>query len=158
VTPAKRVLLAAGAYFACSPLMPPAHAQAVTAKDFARCATITADPERLACYDQLARIGPTAARAPATPTPQHDDQSFGMVKPPASTPPEPSRMEAKVLEVATDARGAPVLRLDNGQSWTLDEGPAVLRVGDAIVIKRAALGSFRMTTPTGRVYQVRRLR
>lgn len=67
-------------------------------------------------------------------------------------------MEAKVLEVLADSHGGTLVRLDNGQTWTLEDGPAILRAADAIVIKRAALGSFLMTTPTGRVYRVRRLR
>jgi hypothetical protein len=50
------------------------------------------------------------------------------------------------------------VHLGNGQTWTLDDGPVLLRAGDTIVIKRAALGSFLMTTPTNRVYRVRRLR
>lgn len=79
-----------------------------------------------------------------------------MIKPPADKPPEPSRMETKVLEVRADSRGA-VVQLDNGQTWALDDGPVMLRAGDTIVIKRAALGSFLMTTPTSRVYRVRRL-
>ena len=152
------MLLAAGACFACCPLMPAARAGAVNAREFARCATLTVDAERLACYDRLARAVPTAGPAPAAPAPEHEDRSFGMVKPPASRPAEPVRLEAKVTGMTAAARGGAVVQLDNDQAWSLDDGPAVLRVGDAVVIKRAALGSFRMTTPTGRVYQVRRLR
>jgi hypothetical protein len=132
-------------------------AQAVSVKDIARCATITADAERLACYDRLARSNTVERQAPALPQPEHSEQTFGMNKPPADKPPEPARMEAKVLEVAMDSRGAVILRLDNGQSWALDDGPAIVRSGDAIVIKRAALGSYLMTTSTGRIYRARRL-
>jgi hypothetical protein len=159
LSPAQQRLLAAGAWFAgfCS-LMQGAQAQAVGAKDIARCATITADSDRLACYDGLARSTPTEARAPAVPPPQHPDQSFGMIKPRADKSPEPSRMEAKILDVTTDSHGSVTVHLGNGQTWTLDDGPVLLRAGDAIVIKRASLGSFLMTTPTNRVYRVRRLR
>ena len=158
MSPARQLLFAAGVCFAgfCA-RMQGAQAQMVSAKDIARCATITTDSDRLACYDGLARSTPTGARAPAVPPPEHPDQSFGMIKPPADKPPEPSRMEAKVLGVTTDSRGAVTVQLDNGQTWTLDDGPVLLRAGDAIVIKRAALGSFLMTTPTNRVYRVRRL-
>jgi len=34
----------------------------------------------------------------------------------------------------------------------------LLKVGDPIVIRRAALGSFQMTTPNGRSAKVKRLR
>jgi hypothetical protein len=159
LSPAQQVLLASGVCFAAySSLMQGAQAQAVSAKELARCATITADSDRLACYDGLARSTPTEARAPAVPPPEHPDQSFGMMKPPADKPPDASRMEAKILDVATDSHGSVTVHLGNGQTWTLDDGPVLLRAGDTIVIKRAALGSFLMTTPTNRVYRVRRLR
>jgi hypothetical protein len=161
LSPARQLLLAAGVWLAgYTSLMQDAEAQAVSAKDLARCAAIAADPDRLACYDRLARSAPTEARAQAVAQPQAQppEQSFGMIKPPADKPPEPSRMEAKVLDVTTDSRGAVTAHLDNGQAWTLDDGAVMLRAGDAIVIKRAALGSFLMTTPTNRVYRVRRLR
>jgi hypothetical protein len=156
--PAQQLLLAAGVCIAgYSSLMRDSQAQTVSAKDIARCATITADAERLSCYDQLARNSHTEGQAAAPAPPEHSDQSFGMRQLPTAKPPGPSRLEAKVLEVATDSRGAVVVKLDNDQTWTLEDGLAILRAGDAIVIKRAALGSFLMMTPTGRIYRARRL-
>jgi hypothetical protein len=155
---AQLLLLAAGVCIAgYSSLMRDSQAQAVSAKDIARCATITADAERLSCYDQLARNSHTEGQVPAAPPPEQSAQSFGMSKLPTAKPLGPSRLDAKVLNAATDSRGQVVVQLDNDQTWTLEDGPAILRAGDAIVIKRAALGSFLMTTPTGRIYRVRRL-
>jgi hypothetical protein len=131
----------------------------VSAEDIARCATITVDGERLTCYDRLARAKVPEGHALAAPPSEqeHPDQSFGVVKPSTLKPPGLSRIEAKILEV-TEARGVVAARLDNDQTWIIDDGPAVLRAGDSIVIKRAALGSFLMSTPTKRVYRVQRLR
>lgn len=134
-----------------------ARAQAVSAKEMARCAAITVDARRLACYDGLARNAPAEANAPSAPAPERPEQTFGMLKPPTSKPSGPSRIEAKVLEI-TDPRDEVMVRLDNDQTWALADGTVMLRVGDAIVIKRAALGSYLMTTPTKRVYRATRLK
>ncbi len=138
-------------------LLPPACAETIDVTELARCATIGPDPQRLACFDHLTRHVPTADPASPVQAPAAA-QSFGMVKPPADKPPEQSRLEAKVSGITTDSRGTSLVQLDNEQSWTVDDGPVMLKAGDAIVIKRATLGSFLMTTPTHRVYRVRRLR
>jgi len=141
-------------------VMPAGQAQVASAVNLARCAAIPGDADRLACYDQLARNHPgTAATSAAPPVqpvqPETPGQSFG--RPPlASKPPEQSRIQAKVVDMTTDSRGT-IVKLDNDQTWTIDDGPAMVRAGDAIVIKRAALGSYLMSTPTNRVYRVRRL-
>lgn len=151
-------MLAAGVCVAgLASLMPQGRAQGESAPDLAHCAAIPVDADRLACYDRLARNNPTADRSSSAPPSERPDQSFGMTKPPSSKPPEPSRIEAKVFGITTDSRGTTVVKLDNEQTWTIDDGPAMLRAGDAVVIKRAALGSFLMTTPTSRIYRVRRL-
>jgi len=139
-------------------LTPNATALAVSTEAMARCATIPADAERLTCYDRLARGGAPTDQAPMTPPPERPSQSFGNVKPPTIKPQGPSHMEAKVVDIKTDSRGDALVQLDNDQTWTVEDSPAVLQAGDAIVIKRAALGSFLMTTPTKRVYRVRRVR
>ena len=47
--------------------------------------------------------------------------------------------------------------LDNGQIWAVNELGAALRAGDAVTIKRGALGSFLMKTPARRSYHARRI-
>jgi hypothetical protein len=47
--------------------------------------------------------------------------------------------------------------LEGGQLWELDEGDPLLTVGDTVDIRRAALGSFMMETPSKRTHRVRRL-
>jgi hypothetical protein len=46
--------------------------------------------------------------------------------------------------------------LDNGQAWTFVEQDPRLRPGDSVTIKRAALGSFLMMTPSRHSYRVQR--
>jgi hypothetical protein len=48
--------------------------------------------------------------------------------------------------------------LDGGALWELvDDSDPLLAVGDTVTIKRAALGSYLMSTPTKRTHRVRRL-
>jgi hypothetical protein len=55
------------------------------------------------------------------------------------------------------SNGRPLVRLDNAQAWELDQADPLLSVGDKVIIRRATLGSFLLTTPTKRVHRVRRL-
>ena len=141
--------------------------------DLARCATIAAPDARLACYDQLAgrpadAAGtPTAGRMPekpasanaATPT-APTAQEFGLAQAQAHPAPRgPDAIEAQVEGINTSANGHASVMLDNGQTWFVtDEDSLVLTTGDRIKIRRAALGSFLMTTPSKRAYHVRRTR
>jgi hypothetical protein len=42
--------------------------------------------------------------------------------------------------------------------WQLAGSDALLASGDSVTIKRAAFGSYILTTPAGRTHRVRRLR
>jgi VCBS repeat-containing protein len=48
------------------------------------------------------------------------------------------------------------LSLDNGQVWTFNASDALIYVGDAVTIKRGALGSFLLTTQGHRTYKAER--
>ena len=51
-----------------------------------------------------------------------------------------------------------VVRLDDSQSWEfLADADPLLAVGNKVTIRRALLGSFVMTTPSGRENRVKRL-
>ena len=69
------------------------------------------------------------------------------------------RIEAKVVSVQHRSTGERLITLDNGQVWLQTEatvrGP--LREGDAVVIRRAALGSFQIVTPGRVALRVRRI-
>ncbi len=140
------------------------------AADLARCAAIAASEARLACYDQLAGRpadavatpmgGAASSRSAAAPVPPATPtaQEFGLSQAQAHPAPRgPDAIEARVTQLATGAAGRAAVILDNGQTWTVvEEDSLVLATGDRVVIRRAALGSFLMTTPSKRAYRVRR--
>ncbi|MEA3177460.1 MAG: hypothetical protein QOI59_983 [Gammaproteobacteria bacterium] len=73
---------------------------------------------------------------------------------------EPAKAQAidgVVTGFGMSSNGRPLVRLDNAQAWELDQADPLLSVGDKVIIRRATLGSFLLTTPTKRVHRVRRL-
>ncbi len=88
------------------------------------------DSERLACYDRaIDRLSPELAS-----------------------------LSARVTALRHDATGALVIDLDNGQQWLQTSGSSsLLEVGHEVTITRAALNSFRMSTPSGRALKVKRV-
>lgn len=138
---------------------------ASVAGDLARCAEIAASEPRLACYDALAGRAPASSvQAPANTPPapqQRDAGGFGLNPAPPHAAPVAARfIEAHVTKVIEGRLGVghPSVLLDNGQMWTFTEtaDDARLAPGDLVSIKRAALGSFLMTTPSKHSYHVRR--
>lgn len=69
----------------------------------------------------------------------------------------PESIKAVVSQVTEDRRNNVSLVLDNGQTWAFIEPDPRVRPGDTVTIKRAALGSFLMLTPSRRSYRVERL-
>ena len=159
----------------------------VPAASLKACATIAAPSERLACYDQLAAgtasgaaapaagaapqapasapvhaAAPVAAAAPATgavaaATPPAKD-SFGLYAAEHPVAPAPaSSVTLKVVGTGASAGGHPTVALEGGQLWELDEADPLLNAGDRVTIKRATLGSFLLTTPSGRTHRAHRL-
>ena len=45
------------------------------------------------------------------------------------------------------------LSLDNGQAWTFDSFNPMVRKGEAVTIKRGAIGSFLLTTAEHTTYR-----
>lgn len=130
------------------------------------CVAIQRNTERLACFDRgiEALRGSDSKSAADTPS---AESSFGLFAqaPSESNAGAPSRaqieaLEARVAAISTAADGSALIVLDNAQSWRQISGSAtlLLKVGDPVVIRRAALGSFQMTTPNGRSAKVKRVR
>jgi len=143
------------------------------------CAVISTASERLACYDKLAArasrggttpppapsggalapagtVAAAAAAAPKPPAPAAD--SFGLYAAEHPAAPAPAAtLSARVVGLGSSAGGHPTVALEGGQLWELDEADPLLADGDLVTIKRAALGSFLLTTPKGRVHRAHRL-
>ncbi len=94
------------------------------------CVSVEEGSERLACYDRaIERLSP-----------------------------EMTSVTARVTALRHDATGALVIDLDNGQQWLQTSGSSsLLEVGHEVTITRAALNSFRMSTPSGRALKVKRV-
>jgi hypothetical protein len=148
--------------------------------EMARCAAIAAADSRLSCYDALAHRLPdrTASTVPkVTPAPASaagavapvspatvasiaaDPNNFGLSAVQTHTADlGPKSIAAHISIVSSDQSGRTNVVLDSGQTWTVMEPDGFLNSGDAITIKRAALGSFLMMTPSNHSYRVRRLK
>ncbi len=156
-----------------------AAAPAEAADGLARCAAIDAPAARLACYDSLAGRKPTAtppsaANAALTPAPAPApsavpvtsapstapaDANFGLAKVqrPAAVPDEPTSIQARVESVRENRLGSVLVRLDNGQTWSINEAEVRVAPGDAVTVERAALHSFLMKTPSRHSYRAVRV-
>lgn len=132
------------------------------------CATVKRSAERLACYDQsMGRL--LAGEVDSTHTaPAHESMFGAKTSLTPATQPEQAPMQreelssltARITALHSDAEGRNIFELDNGQTWRQTSGSTVLllKVGDVVTISRAALGSFRLATPTGRTAKVSRTR
>jgi hypothetical protein len=106
-----------------------------------------------------------ASNAPVTPTPPgsaapapSSPQSFGLYSvehPKVAVSPT---LEARVVALGKSKDERTTVILDGGAVWELlDEADPLLAVGDTVTLRRAALGSYLMYTPTQRTHRVRRL-
>jgi hypothetical protein len=100
---------------------------------------------------------PLAAPGPAT----NDKQNFGLsayqLHPTAAGP---AAIQAHIEKlIGGVGSGRPTVVLEGGQTWVLTEmlDDPRLGPGDLVTIKRAALGSYMMTTPSKHQYHVRRI-
>lgn len=87
-------------------------------------------------------------------------EAFGLYKEehPVLAKSEIKAITAIVAGISYDPYGRETISLDEGALWQLDGSDALLASGDSVTIKRAALGSYVLTTSTGRTHRVRRLR
>jgi hypothetical protein len=127
------------------------------------CASVKKSSERLACYDQTIERLSADSTAAAT-VERSAEASFGASSVRAKEPVQTERAEltslsAHVAALSRDPRGALIISLDNGQQWLQTSGTSspLLQVGHEVTITRAALNSFRLSTPSGRVLKVKRV-
>jgi hypothetical protein len=100
---------------------------------------------------------PSSTVAPPAPAPK---EAFGLyaVEHPVAPKSATDSITAKVVGLGLGANGRQTVSLEGGPLWELDGSDALLADGDSVTIKRAALGSYLLTTPAGRTHRVRRLR
>jgi hypothetical protein len=106
-----------------------------------------------------ARSRAAGQAAPAARSADPDDPSnFGLTRQQLKAAPAgPASIKATVAQITEDRLSHVYLVLDNGQTWGFTEPDPRVRPGDSVTIKRAALGSFLMLTPSRRSYRVERL-
>ena len=69
----------------------------------------------------------------------------------------PTSIKARVEAINSGPNGQTYIVLDSGQTWSMGENDGWLSKGDAVTIKRAALGAFLLTAPSNHSYHVRRV-
>jgi hypothetical protein len=160
-------------------LMAAAAAAAPSNNDMARCALIPAPDSRLACYDALAHrpgdkpsaaakstpapaaapVPAPAAAAPAAAAIAADPKNFGLTPAQQHTADlGPKSIAAHISIVSSDQAGRTLVVLDSGETWSVMDNDGRISSGDAVTIKRAALGSFLMMTPSNHSYRIRRIK
>jgi hypothetical protein len=151
------VLLGAGGAHAAADAVPPA---------LRACTGVKKNSERLACYDQA--IGELSSSD--SPAAQGESQRSAEAMFGASAASSRERQQsiareqltslsAHVTALRRDDTGALIIDLDNGQQWRQTSGSSspLLEVGHEVTITRAAMNSFRMSTPSGRALKVKRV-
>lgn len=137
------------------------------------CASITDDAARLQCFDDKVgrlRSAEQSGQVVAVDRQQVDTlerQSFGFQLPALSSllprrdgeREQIERVEAHVSRIIPIADGRHIFVLDNDQRWSQIQAQSVsnVEVGDAIAIRRAALGSFMLSPVHGAAHRVRRV-
>jgi hypothetical protein len=125
--------------------------------DWAACRAMTDAAARLACYD-------AAADRLVERSTEERRQSFGLPPEAVLKQVEPAvasaEIRAEVRAVRGGQSGRLIFELDSGQIWeqVMATPDALVSVGQTVIIRSAALGSFQMATPSGRTYKVRRVR
>lgn len=142
--------------------------------DITACRAITDDAQRLACFDRTAATLASARAAKEivvmdrTEVREKKRSLFGLSLPDINLfgrdddkagEPEVAQVESSVVEVVKFGRDRWTVRLANGSTWRTTE-PARFdpRRGDPVVIKRAALGSFRGSFAKANAVRMERLR
>jgi hypothetical protein len=142
-----------------------------------KCASVTDQTQRLACFDALAaslpkveadRIGMTAAidqkrkAAAASPVAGVNTAPPGNPVTAANTapPPDGGTLTAKIVSVTENARGVLIFLLDNNQVWIQDQPSFSIRfdAGETVRIEHGALTALWLAADHGRKTRVKRLR
>lgn len=135
---------------------PSAKAVAPAAAPAAPTAPVPAPP---AAAPDAGAASSSGAAARAAGTSPASPQTFGLysAEHPKAVPGSKSE-SLKIVDMVHSPYGYPLVYLEGGQLWELHDGDPLLATGDTVTIRRAALGSFLLQTPSGRTLRARRLR
>jgi len=145
----------------------------------AKCVSIEDAAARLGCYDQAfgrpaaapaaasAIVGGDAAAAASVDAARGVDE-FGLSEaakrqrdPEKAKDTMPTSISSTVSDVSFRPTGEVVVTLENGQVWTQAETvttKARVKAGDEVTIRKAAMGSYVLVTPSRTAIRVRRAR
>jgi len=127
------------------------------------CAHVRNDTDRLACYDQaFGRPPPSAAATSPAPNEQFGFTEKEMARNTgqSAAPAAPDSVTAAIKSLDWRRDGKFVVTLDNTQVWAQSElnSQADVQVGDAITVRRGALGSYLLVTKAGIGTRVKRVK
>jgi hypothetical protein len=83
--------------------------------------------------------------------------NFGMSRHEQTAPSQPESIQAVITQVTTDRQYNVRVALDNGQVWMFNASDTLLRAGDKVMIKRAALGSYLLVAADHHSWHAQRL-
>jgi hypothetical protein len=102
---------------------------------------------------------PAATQAPPASVVAGDPKNFGLTAEQQHTVDVgPQMITANISTLSSNQKGETLLVLDNGQTWSVAGNDGWLATGQAVRIKRAAMGSYLMLIPSNHTYHVRRLK
>ena len=131
------------------------------------CASVADPDKRLACYD--AAFPPAAGARSGVDIEAERQQAlkdFGLTKvqlqvrdPERMREVSPHQIEAAITRISSRPTGERVVTLDNGQVWLLTEvtSKGFMKIGDRVVVRLAALGSYMLMTPKRVALRARRI-
>jgi hypothetical protein len=100
-----------------------------------------------------------APAQPATVDKPLPKETFGLYAPEHPVAPKAfPELTAEVTRVSSDSAGASLITLAGNQVWRIDDADPLLAKGDSVTIKRGKLGSFLMSTPSGRLHRAHRVK
>ena len=132
--------------------------------ELVRCASISRNSERLACFDRNIAVLTTGESVDASAA--SPESSFGVLTSSALAVDSPGAPREDLRSVTSEVSGfsraddgSLVVHLQNGQAWKQISGSdPLLKNGDTVTINRAVLGSFQMIVPSGRSAKVKRVK
>jgi hypothetical protein len=102
---------------------------------------------------------PAATQAPPAAVVAGDPKNFGLSAVQQHTADlGPQMITANISILSSNQKGETFVVLDNGQTWSLTDNDGWLATGQAVKIKKAAMGAYLMLIPSNHSYHVRRLK